>query len=430
MDTSRLGHPTPAAPVPSLPERLEAVNRWERGAITVWTALLLFFCVRALLWPRAHSVYPIFSTAARNWMAGTDLYKATGEFDIYRYSPLVTVLLVPLASLPVWLGGVLWRILDVGVYLAALTWWSRAVLPRILTRTHRAMLFLLVVVPSIGSVINGQSNLLVMGLLLAALAAVTEERWNLASTLVALACLFKLYPIAVGLLLALIYPRRFLVRLVAALIVGFALPFVLQNPAYVARQYTDWAQQLQEDDRQGRPRELWYRDFRLLDWMWGRPLTSRSYLIVQLTAAAGIAATCGYAARRRWPERRLLRLLLSLSCCWMTVMGPATEPSTYTLLAPSLAWALLEAWLERRGLFRRGLLVASYSLLVAYHVAGWFPVKIAFRNAGPEALAGLLFFGGLMATGLRDLARQGRSLDTSPRDTEGTANRPFPGRAA
>src|SRR5262245_28568899 len=118
MDTSSPGRRAPVAPVPSALQRLQALNPWERSAFAVWAALLLCFCARALLAPHTHSVYPIFSSAARHWVAGADVYKATGEVDLYRYSPLVTVLLVPLAVLPTWLGGVLWRLLDTGVYLA------------------------------------------------------------------------------------------------------------------------------------------------------------------------------------------------------------------------------------------------------------------------------------------------------------------------
>jgi hypothetical protein len=167
----------------------------------------------------------------------------------------------------------------------------------------------------------------------------------------------------------------------------------------------------------------------LLDWTWGGPLEGRSYFFVELSAAAGIAACCGYAARRRWPQRRLLTLVLGLGCCWMTAMGPATEPSTYTLLAPSLSWAVLEGWLERRGRYFRGLVIASYGLLVSYHVIGWTPFKVDYRNLGPEALAGLLLAGGLIVTALRDMARAEKLPGTSSLDTAERTHNP-PGQAA
>ena len=195
-------------------------------------------------------------------MAGTDLYEASA--NPYRYSPVVAALLVPFSLWPDHVGGVIWRALNAGVYLSALAWWCRVVLPRSLTTRQTAVLYLLIVPLSVGSLNNAQSNPLVLGLLLAGVAAVARRRWNLASGCLALACLFKVYPVAVGLLLAAAYPRRFAGRFVIALLVGAAVPFLLKPPAYVVEQYGGWLQHLTTDDRQQLPVELWYRDLRLL----------------------------------------------------------------------------------------------------------------------------------------------------------------------
>jgi hypothetical protein len=338
-------------------------------------------------------VYPIFATGARNWVLGVNLYEAHDGLDIYRYSPLVTVLFVPLTWLPEALGGVIWRLANVGVFLAALRWWCRAALPLSLNRTYRAYILLLVVIPALSSINNGQSNLMVIGLLMAAVAALAEERWNFSAAMVALAGFFKVYPISLGLLLALLYARRFGARLALALLVGLALPFLFQEPSYVSGQYAQWANHLQNDDRQTRPRELWYRDVRLLDWVWGRSVDAQSYQVIELASAGAIAALCLLGRRGAQPRRRDLAQMFVLASCWMTLFGPATEPSTYTLLAPALAWSLLEAWLLPRALGSRLLISTSYGLFLAYNLAGWFPGKVAFRNFGPDALAALLLFG-------------------------------------
>src|SRR5436305_6426318 len=115
------------------------------------------------------------------------------------------------------------------------------------TAAHFGVLFLLVLPLSAGNVNNGQSNVLVMGLILAALAGAAEGRWNLASACIAAACLFKVYPIAVGLLLVVIYPRPLAGRLALALAAGIALPLLLQRPAYAADQYAGWLHHVQGD---------------------------------------------------------------------------------------------------------------------------------------------------------------------------------------
>src|SRR5207237_9491226 len=131
----------------------------------------------------------------------------------YRYSPLVAVCFAPFSLLPDATGAVLWRLLNVGVFIVALAWWSESVLPGPLTRRQRVVLFLLVLPLAVGNLNNGQSNLLVLGLILMAVAAlanaggpVTDSwRFALAAVCLALASLFKIYPIAIGLLLVVIY---------------------------------------------------------------------------------------------------------------------------------------------------------------------------------------------------------------------------------
>jgi hypothetical protein len=291
------------------------------------------------------------------------------------------------------MGGVLWRLVNGSVYLAALAWWCRAVVPQKVTRTQRALLFLLVLPLSVGSLHNGQSNALVLGLLLVAVAGVAEECWNLAAFCAALACLFKLYPIAVGLLLAVLYPRRFACRLGAALALGMGLPFLLQQPDYVAAQYASWVHQLRVDDRQKMDVLRGTQDLRMVFRVWLVPLGPSIYLTIQLTAGAGIALLCLAGRRAALPRRVLLSQMLALSCCWMTVLGTATETCTYILLAPVLSWALLEAWLAPSSRWLRGLLVGCYALMLLARMFLWAPATVSWSTVGLSPLAALLFLG-------------------------------------
>ena len=365
-------------------------------AVVVWLAILVVVSMRGFMAPRAHSVYPIFADAARHWLAGADLYRPTGE--PFRYSPLVAAFLVPLSLLPDSIGGVFWRLLNAGVYLGALLWWCRAVLPWPLTRPQTALLFLLIVPLSIGSLNNGQSNALVLGLLLATMAGVACERWNLAAGCLALACLFKVYPIAVGLLLTVVYGWRFGGRLLLALGLGLALPFLLQEPEYVSAQYLGWCQHLQTNDRHSLQPDLWYRDLQLLCHTCNLTLGPKIYMLIQLLTGAAFAGICVLIRWHGRGERACLILLQALGCCWMTLFGPATESCTYILVAPSLAWALLDAWSgpllvqHFAGHARRAGLLTSFTLFVVAQAAVWFPGGGRPLHAlGIQPLATLLF---------------------------------------
>src|SRR5262249_22740064 len=144
-------------------------------------------------------------------------------------------------------AALLWRLLGALAFLGGLAWFCRSVLPSPLTPPRRAGLLLLVLPLAVGSINNRQSNALVLGLLLIGVAAAAVRSWNLSAPAVAVACLFKVYPIAVGLLLAVLYPRRFSWRLALALAAGLALPFLFQRPDYVIAQYAGWLNHMGEN---------------------------------------------------------------------------------------------------------------------------------------------------------------------------------------
>src|SRR2546425_10706665 len=89
------------------PKGTNAPALWRSGtvvrlAFSLWATVLLVICIRGLLNARTNSVYPIFAGAARSFLAGADLYAASGS--PYRYSPLVAGLLVPFSLWPDHLG--------------------------------------------------------------------------------------------------------------------------------------------------------------------------------------------------------------------------------------------------------------------------------------------------------------------------------------
>lgn len=392
-------------------------ERWEKWAVAVWLLVLLVIAVRLLLWPhRSPGVYPIFAEAAQSWRAGVDLYYwnyQPGRLDHFRYSPLVAAALSPLAYLTDRAGAVVWRFVNAGVYLAALVWWSRAVLFPPLTRRQVAVLCLLVVPLSIGSLNNGQSNPLVIGFLLAGVAAAARGRWNLAAGAVAGACLFKLYPLAVGLLLVAAYPRQFTPRFVLALAAGLALPFLLQQPGYVIAQYADWMRLLHADDRSAWPVEVAYRDLWLLIRVYHLPINQQGYRAIQLLTAAGVALLCLAGRRAGWSQFRLLTTLFNLGVCWMILCGPATESSTYILFAPVLAWAVLDAHLRQRAIGARAVVLTAFGLCLLNDLASWFPFVKTLHAWGPKPLAALLVSGYVLVVEWLGLKRGPKLDDTS-----------------
>jgi hypothetical protein len=377
------------------PERAVPADRLFRAALLVWAVLTAVVCVRSFLRPERATVYPIFAEAARSWCRGEDCYRTVVN-DVYRYSPPATVLLVPFAVLPDALGGVLWRLVTVTAYLTALVWWSRVVLPRPLASWTTGAILWMVIPLTLANLNNGQSNVLLLAALLTTTSAVAARRWNLAAAAAVLAGLFKGYPLAVALLFAALFPKQFAGRFVAVLLAGLALPFLCQQPGYVVGQYQGWLDHLGQEDRQQHHLEATYRDVRLLFRLAGTPLSRDEFRALQLGTGAGIFAVCLLGRWVGWPRRKLLQATFDLGCCWMVLLGPATESNTYMLLAPTFSWALLESARARRSCLAFGLSALSGALLLTCCVAGWFPVGKQFRALGLQPLAGLFLVGGLL----------------------------------
>jgi hypothetical protein len=400
---------------------MPSTRSWIYLAVTLWGLALLVVSVRVLVQPRSHSVYPIFAQAGCDWLDGIPLYgKKNRGLDQFRYSPLIAATFAPFSALPDRAGNLLWRWLNAAVLLGGLAWWLRAART---ARTDSAWVFILVLPMALGNMNNGQSNTLVLGLLLAAVAGTAEGRWTLASIAIAAACVFKVYPIAVGLLLAVVYPKRFTPRFAVALAAGVALPFLFQRWAYVAEQYATWLRTIGGDDRQRWPVEATYRDFRLLCRVWWEPLTARTYSLVQLGLAAAIAGICFFKSghlrkdRTAVDQRETLLLLFALASCWMTVFGAATESATYILLGPALTAVLVQVWRERRPRWEQGAVTFSYGLFILTQMSSWFPFGTRFHSYGPQPAAGLVFFGYLLvrASGWHALRVPQGVASTGPR---------------
>jgi len=334
-----------------------------RSAIGVWVALVIGVSFRAAIAkPGAGSVLPIYQKAALDWLEGRNLYK-NDSGEPYRYHPAVAVSFVPWTALPARVAEILWRWLGVALLLWGLSSWLRHMLPQPLSPPRYGMLLLLSAPLALQSINNAQINTHLIGMILLGLVSAFRQRWNQAALLLAAAAIFKIYPIAVGLLLAALFFRQFAFRFLLALAAISALPFLTQIPDYVADQYRNWLEFLGRDNRFNAQIDLATRDLAMLLRVGGHPISERTYQGIELVSASGVALVCLALQRRVADQRVLFTAILNLGCLWMILLGPATESNTYTLLAPTAA-LLLVAPLSRPSRWRMGLLVLGYALIV------------------------------------------------------------------
>jgi hypothetical protein len=368
---------------------------WRRLVVGLWAALIVVVCARGAWQPNAHSLYPTFAAAGAHWFAGSSLYQwppAEPGLDAYRYSPVVAVGLVPFGLLSAGPGSVLWRMLNAAVLLGGVAAWLRSPMARTLDVRQRAVFYLLVLPLSATSLNNAQTNPLVIGFLLLTVAAAGAERWSLAALCTALATALKIYPLTMGLLLAAACPRRFAGRLLAALVAVAGLAFLFQRPGYVAGQYAEWLRLVADDDRKNWPLHMAYRDLWLLFRVTGTPISPAAYQIVQALSGIACAVICVAGRLRGWPLTKVLTAVFTLGTCWMTLCGPATESSTYVLLAPALAVAVLATRTENWPRPVRRLPDLAAVLLLIALLSGVTRWTAAVQSMGVQPLAALVLF--------------------------------------
>jgi hypothetical protein len=358
--------------------------------IGLWVAVLLGICIRVGLFPHSHDVFQTYVDAGGKWATAKPLYSYTRGFV---YSPLVAAFFALFSWLPISVGSVLWRLLDAGVFVGAIFWWLKAEINSGITKSTYWLVFLLILPLALGNFNNGQVNPMIIGLLMVAILAAREERWTLSAVAVGLSAYLKIYPLSVGLLLVLLYPRELGWRLALTLILMGAASFILQRPDYVLEQYQRWFNTRATDDRRMNM-DIAPRDFTMILQLAHIHLSARAVLVLQILAGAGAAAICVVGRLQKWSEQRLLTCVFTTGTCWMLLFGPSTEDATYAMISPALAFSLVQAFHQKISWWMRVLVCASFVILLLGLIVNTF-----FRLKKTPSLMSVQPFGALLFAG-------------------------------
>jgi Glycosyltransferase family 87 len=352
--------------------------------IALWFAVLIAICIRVGLVVRHHDVFATYADAGRKWIAAEPLYSYTRGFV---YSPLIAAMFAPWSLLPDWLGAIIWRLLTTAIFVLGIFYWLKEELE--IPQSNYWLVFLLILPIAIGNFNNGQVNPLIIGLLMVAIVAARKSQWTISVICLSLCAYLKIYPLAVGLLLLLVYPRQIGWRLALALFLMGAFSFFLQQPAYVLDQYKRWIGTRATDDRRMNM-DIAPRDFAMLLRAIHVELSNRTLLVVQLSAAVAAAGVCIYGRLKKWSKEYLLLAVLNLGTCWMLLFGPATEDATYVMIAPPLAFALVQP--RKTSARTKFLLYLSYLvLLTGFMINSFLRLKKNPYNMSVQPLGALLF---------------------------------------
>lgn len=363
-----------------------------RLAFGLWGMMLGVLVLLVLHKPTSPSLNLLWRDKGSAWIQGKNLYD-----NGFRYSPLVAALLAPLGWMPLALGAILIRLINAAALLGASLLWLRYAAPGRLDAWQRSCFIVLLALFGLSNLQPGQFNPLLAGLLVGSITAIECRRWNLAAALLAFATVFKVYPLAFALLLLVVYPRQLAFRLALALLVALALPFALQDPRYVSSQYEIWLDLLRAADTHRRFLPLTvgetYRDLLYLFRLYNIPISLPIYAAIQALCGLACAVMCRMAVVRGVSAREIGLQILMLGTLWLTLCGPASEPRTYGLLAPALAWWMV--WTYERGPRLASWLAAQAGCLqLLCLLSSCSPHSVLYvRSAGLHPLSGLFLLG-------------------------------------
>jgi hypothetical protein len=171
---------------------------------------------------------------------------------------------------------------------------------------------------------------------------------------------------------------------------------------------------LRADDRASCVLENMYRDLWLLIYLYDLPISRTAYTVLQALAGVAVAALCWHRQRAGWPASKLLTSTLALVTAWMMLLGPATESSSFVLLAPSFAWSVIDAWGAKERSARHGMLWGSCAIFVLAVVVGGINKDWKLHEAGVHAWGSLCYFVYLLLEP-KAPSKQAMQLEDSPR---------------
>lgn len=323
------------------------------AAWLLWMLVIVTVCVLAARGQGANSVTQVYRQATSAWIEGRSMYPPTEQIngDGWIYPPPTVMVFMPkaiiergtravvaphlgnerAAAVAIATGDVFWRVVS-GMILAL----SIFRLSRLLcARGHGEWFFmmtLLAIPASLGSMLNGQINVLMAGAIVLGFVGIAERRWGWACVWLTLALVCKPAGVVGVLLAAALWPRQ-MWRLVPLIALALLLPMSMNAPAYVLSEYQAAAEAISVASR------LDTRVFADL----GGLLTSlgvfpggAAMTVLRVAVSLIVLLLCWCALRRLGPVYGAVMTMV-LCAAAMLLLSPRTEGNTYVLLGPGVA---------------------------------------------------------------------------------------------
>ncbi len=356
-------------------------DRTVRYAFIGWSVLTIIM-LAMIIAGNSRSFDPSYRAAALDWIAGRDLYDGNGVGG-FVYLPQAAMLFIPFVLLPQTLGEVLWRFLSIGAFAFGVRKFSQFAVEK-----YQANIFPLMSLVTIPftweSARNGQSTIIMMGMMLLTVVDMGRSRWSRAAMWLSLGIALKPL-IIVFVLLAMALYRPMTWRLLLGLAAVALSPLIMHSPDYVLKQYAACLHNTMTAAHVGvvvvgswtTP----FNIFRLLNIN----VPEQVQTVIRIIAAIA-TLTLAFYIRLRFDPKRSIVLIFSMAVMYLILFSPRTENNTYVMLGPVIAFFISNAILiERR--YKEGILLCMFSLIMLSHR---FFEHLIFPHAEPTWLSPII----------------------------------------
>ena len=271
--------------------------------------------------------YIIFKNSVFHLFQNSDLYKSypNEHYDLFKYTPTFSLIFAFFAYLPNYLGLLFWNTLNAFLPLIGIH--------RVFGLSKYKGLFSIVLIPEIlTSVLNSQSNGIILGLLLLAFAAIQKEKTYWASFYILLTVFIKLFG-GLFFVLFLIYPKQLkkaILFSIPVFLLLFFLPSVWIGNQSLFEQYASFLNLLKNDSQQ-------FVKYSMMGWLnsWFQIYPSKNAII----AVGLMLQLLPLILVKSWNNQSKIIYAMSI-LIWMVIFNHMAESATFIIAVGAILVAL------------------------------------------------------------------------------------------
>lgn len=268
--------------------------------------------------------FVIFKNSFFHLINRIDLYQSfpNEQYDLFKYTPTFSLFFGSIAMFPNYLGLIIWNLLNVFLPL----WGIHKIIG--LNAKYKALFSFLLLPELFTTVLNSQSNGIILGLLLIAFSAIQQNKTSRAVLFILFTAFIKLFG-AFFFVIFLLYPKQLKSAVKSGFLYGLALfflPILVINYDFLIKLYESYFQLLKNDGSQ-------FVKLSVIGWLnqWFNYFPSKNLVLI----FGFILQMIPLLICRVWQNQTKLIYAMTL-LIWMVIFNHMAESATFIIAVGSI----------------------------------------------------------------------------------------------